>query len=103
MHNIRKLTEDLVWVGANDRRIEKFEGVYGLGSGMSYNSYFGDFGKTVLMDTADKAVAKQFFSNLEYCLAGRPLDYVIAVLPGTRSVSKNDTRKGRGYSGDRLA
>ena len=77
MHNIRKLTEDLVWVGANDRRIEKFEGVYGLGSGMSYNSYFGDFGKTVLMDTADKAVAKQFFSNLEYCLAGRPLDYVI--------------------------
>ncbi len=55
MHNIRKLTEDLVWVGANDRRIEKFEGVYGLGSGMSYSSYFGDFGKTVLMDTADKA------------------------------------------------
>ena len=77
MQNIRKLTDNLFWIGANDRRIEKFEGVYELESGMSYNSYFGDFGETVLMDTADKAVAKQFFENLESCLAGRSLDYVI--------------------------
>ena len=77
MQNIRKLTEDLFWIGANNRKIDKFEGVYELGSGMSYNSYFGDFGKTVLMDTADKAVAKQFFENLAFCLDGRPLDYVI--------------------------
>lgn len=77
MQNIRQLAEGLFWVGANNRKIDKFEGVYELGSGMSYNSYLGDYEETVLMDTADKAVAKQFFENVEYCLKGRPLDYVI--------------------------
>ena len=77
MYNIRKLTDDLTWIGGSDRKIQKFENVYKLGSGMNYNSYFLDSGVTVLIDTVDREVADVFYENLEFCLNGRKLDYVI--------------------------
>ena len=77
MHNTRKLTEELTWIGANDRRITSFEGVYKINAGMSYNSYFLDCGATVVFDTVDKAVAGVFFENIEYCLNSRSLDYIV--------------------------
>ena len=76
MHNIRKIQDDLFWVGANDRRLAMFEGVYSVPDGVSYNSYVLLDEKTVLFDTVDKAVAKTFFENLTAVLAGRKLDYV---------------------------
>ena len=57
MYNIRKLTDDLTWIGGSDRKIQKFENVYKLGSGMNYNSYFLDSRVTVLIDTVDREVA----------------------------------------------
>ena len=39
MHNIRKITDDLISIGANDRRITRFENQHPVPSGMSYNSY----------------------------------------------------------------
>ncbi len=77
MYNIRKLTDDLTWIGGSDRKIQKFENVYKLGSGMNYNSYFLDSGVTVLIDTVDREVADVFYENLEFSLNGRKLDYVI--------------------------
>lgn len=77
MNCVRKLTEDLIWVGGNDRRIPLFEGVYPVPRGVSYNSYFIDDEKTVLLDTVDRAVSEVFFENIEYVLNGRNLDYVI--------------------------
>ena len=35
MYNIRKLTDDLTWIGGIDRKIQKFENVYKLNSGMT--------------------------------------------------------------------
>ena len=77
MYNVRKLTEDLAWIGGSDRKIQKFENVYKLNSGMNYNSYFLDCGVTVLFDTVDREVEDVFFENISYCLAGRTLDYII--------------------------
>ena len=77
MYNIRKLTDDLTWIGGIDRKIQKFENVYKLNSGMNYNSYFLDCGATVLFDTVGSETADIFFENLEFCLAGRTLDYVV--------------------------
>lgn len=76
MYNYRKIQNDLYWVGANDRRLAMFEGVYSVPDGVSYNSYVLLDEKTVLFDTVDKAVAKTFFENLTAVLAGRALDYV---------------------------
>lgn len=77
MHNTRKIKDDLFWVGANDRRLSLFEGVYPVPIGVSYNSYLLMDEKTVLLDTADKTVIHQFMENVEYVLNGRTLDYLI--------------------------
>lgn len=77
MHCFRKVTEDMYWVGGNDRRLALFENVYPIPRGVSYNSYVVLDEKTVLLDTVDSAVAGIFFENLKAVLAGRPLDYLI--------------------------
>lgn len=77
MHCYRKVKEDLYWVGANDRRLAMFEGVYSVPDGVSYNSYLLMDEKTVLFDTVDKAVSETFFENVEAVLGDRTLDYVV--------------------------
>lgn len=77
MYNIKKITEDLFWVGANDRRISLFESVYPVPKGVSYNSYLLMDEKTVLLDTVDKSVTHQFMENVEQVLNGRHLDYLV--------------------------
>ena len=77
MHNIRKITDDLISIGANDRRITRFENQHPVPNGMSYNSYLLLDEKTVLLDTVDKAVGELFLENLEAALNGRELDYLI--------------------------
>lgn len=77
MQNIRKLGEDTWYIGANDRKISLFEGVYPLENGISYNSYVILDEKTVLMDTADEAVSRIFMENLAGVLNGRALDIIV--------------------------
>lgn len=73
----KKITEDLTWVGGNDRRLAMFEGVYSVPDGVSYNSYLLLDEKTVLFDTVDKAVSKVFFENIAEVLGDRKLDYLV--------------------------
>lgn len=77
MHNERKITDDLFWLGVNDRRIALFENVYPVPHGISYNSYVLLDEKTVLFDTVDRCMSQQFFENLDFVLGNRKLDYVI--------------------------
>lgn len=77
MHCTVKMTEDLYWVGASDRRLALFESVYPIPRGVSYNAYVLLDEKTVLLDTVDQSVAGQFFENLAHVLGGRPLDYIV--------------------------
>lgn len=77
MYCTRKVADDIIWVGGNDRRLSVFEGVYKCPTGVSYNSYLIMDEKTVLMDTVDSAVSSVFFENIDHELSGRPLDYVV--------------------------
>lgn len=77
MQNIQKIHENLIYVGASDRRLALFENVYPIPRGVSYNSYVLLDEKTVLFDTVDASVAQQFYENVEAALAGRKLDYVV--------------------------
>ena len=77
MYCTRNVTEDLIWVGADDRRLACFEGVYGVPDGVSYNSYLLLDEKTVLFDTVDKAVYSVFLENVAHALNGRKLDYLV--------------------------
>lgn len=77
MYCTKRITDDMVWVGADDRRLAFFEGVYGVPDGVSYNSYLIKDEKTILFDTVDKAVCHHFFENLAHELGGRKLDYLV--------------------------
>ena len=77
MYCVKKMTEDLYWVGGNDRRLALFENVYPIPRGVSYNAYVVLDEKTVLLDTVDNAVSPIFFENLAHGLDGRKLDYLI--------------------------
>lgn len=77
MQNARKVTEDLYWIGANDRRLTLFENIFPIPRGVSYNSYVMLDEKTVLLDTIDAMVSGQFFENLDAVLRGRELDYLV--------------------------
>ncbi|MBQ7544877.1 MAG: MBL fold metallo-hydrolase [Synergistaceae bacterium] len=73
----RNVTEDVVYVGVSDRRIQLFENVYPIPRGVAYNSYVLLDEKTALVDTVDRSVTGQFFENLAAVLDGRELDYLI--------------------------
>lgn len=76
MYCVRKVTDDLFWIGGNDRQSPVFEAAHPVPRGMAYNSYLLLDEKTVLFDTVDRKVQTQFFENLEHVLGGRNLDYV---------------------------
>lgn len=77
MHCVRKVTEDLYWVGANDRRLALFENIHPIPKGVSYNSYLLLDEKTVLFDTVDWSACRQLLDNIQYLLKGRDLDYLV--------------------------
>ena len=77
MYCVKKMTDDLYWVGGSDRRLALFENVYPIPNGVSYNAYLLLDEKTVLLDTVDRSIADLFFENVAHVLNGRKLDYVI--------------------------
>ena len=77
MYCIRNVTEDLFWIGANDHSLALSENAHPIPNGVSYNSYVLLDEKTVLFDTVDWAVCRQFLENLEHVLNGKPLDYIV--------------------------
>lgn len=77
MYCVRKITKDLYWVGGNDHRLALFENIHPIPQGVSYNSYLLLDKKTVLFDTVDWAVCRQFLENIKEVLGDRPLDYMV--------------------------
>ena len=39
MYTVRKVTDDLYYVGGNDHRLELFENIFPIPEGVTYNSY----------------------------------------------------------------
>lgn len=77
MHSTRKVKDDLIYVGGSDRRLSRFENLFPIPKGVSYNSYVLLDEKTVLFDTADESISRQYIENVIHALNGRPLDYMV--------------------------
>ena len=77
MECTREVTDDIYWVGGNDRRLGLFENIHPVPDGVSYNAYLISDDKTCLMDTCDWAVGQRFMENLEAALNGRKLDVLV--------------------------
>ena len=77
MQAVRKLNEDITWVGADDRRLHLFENMFPIPHGVSYNSYVIMDEKTALMDTADESIIEQYLENVTAVLQGKKVDYLV--------------------------
>ena len=77
MYCVRNITEDLYWVGGNDHRLALFENIHPIENGVSYNSYLLLDEKTVLFDTVDWSICRQFLENIKGVLKDRTLDYMV--------------------------
>ncbi len=71
------ITQDIKYIGVNDRDIDLFEGQYIVPNGMAYNSYVITDEKIAVMDTVDARFKDEWFSNLEKALDGKSPDYLI--------------------------
>lgn len=77
MECVRRICDDLYWVGGSDHRLALFENIHPIPRGVSYNSYLLMDEKTVLFDTVDWSITRQFLENVEAVLGGKDLDYLI--------------------------
>ena len=71
------ITDDIIYVGVNDKDIDLFEGQYIVPNGMSYNSYLIKDDNYVLMDSVDVRKCDEWLNNVEIALDGHKLDYIV--------------------------
>ena len=74
---IKKVTDSIIYAGANDHEIDLFEGQYPVPDGIAYNSYVILDDKTAVMDTIDKRKTDEWLANVEKALDGRKPDYLV--------------------------
>ena len=72
-----KVTNDIIYVGVNDHKIDLFEGQYVVPNGMAYNSYVIRDQKIAVMDTVDRNFKFEWLNNLDEALGDRKPDYLI--------------------------
>ena len=77
MHCVKKIQDDLYWVGASERRLNLFENAYPLTNGVSYNSYLILDEKVAVMDSVDARAADEWLAKLAHELDGRSPDYLV--------------------------
>jgi len=77
VHCVQNVTENIYWISGNDRRLERFENMFPIPKGVSYNSHLILDEKTMVMDTVDQAIRMQYLENIKYLLNGRDLDYLV--------------------------
>ncbi len=72
-----RISEKIIYIGADDRDIDLFESQYAVPNGISYNSYLILDDKAAVMDTADARKTDEWLGNLEAALGGRTPDYLV--------------------------
>jgi len=72
-----KITDDIIYIGVNDHKVDLFEGHYDVPNGMAYNSYLILDEKVAVMDTVDRNFTHEWLDNLQKALGSRKPDYLI--------------------------
>ena len=72
-----EIVKGTYYVGVNDRKKEKFEGLWPLPNGVSYNSYLIVDEKVCLIDTVEADFFTQFIENIREVIGDRPIDYIV--------------------------
>lgn len=74
---ITEILPGIHYVGVNDRTTTRFEGLWSLPSGVSYNSYLVIGEKIALIDTVEEAFGSRLFENIREVIGERKIDYLV--------------------------
>ena len=74
---LKKVTDTIIYVGANDHDIDLFEGQYVVPNGMAYNSYVILDEKVAVMDTIDQRKTAEWLKNIDHALQGKKPEYLV--------------------------
>ena len=74
---MKNFSENIKYIGVDDRDLDLFEGQYVVPEGMAYNSYVVVDEKIAVTDTVDAHKVGEWLANLEAALAGRKPDYLV--------------------------
>ncbi len=73
------ISENIIYIGVDDKTIDLFESQYIVPNGVSYNSYLIKDDKITIMDTVDARATDEWFANLDKALDGRTPDYLVVL------------------------
>lgn len=71
------ITDDIKYIGVNDRKLDLFEGQYTVPNGMAYNSYIIMDEKIAVMDTVDAGFTEEWLNNIRNTIGDKVPDYLI--------------------------
>ena len=71
------ISNNVFYVGVNDRNKSLFEGLWPLPNGVSYNSYLVVDEKVCLIDTVEVDFFTQYIENIREVIGDRPVDYLV--------------------------
>ena len=74
---MKEITNNICYVGVNDRNKNLFEGLWPLPNGVSYNAYLINDEKVCLIDTVEVDFFMPFLENIREVIGDRPIDYVV--------------------------
>jgi len=78
MHNTVKVTDNIFWLGVNDRRTHLFENMWPIPNGVSYNSYLIVDEKVALIDTLEYGSSDDYLEKIEELIGkDKTIDYLI--------------------------
>ncbi|MCC3144761.1 FprA family A-type flavoprotein [Halanaerobium sp. Z-7514] len=77
MYHSIKLTDNVHWVGVNDKETDLFESLWPLPEGISYNSYIIEDEKVALIDTVKINYNDTLLSKIKGIIGDKDVDYLI--------------------------
>ncbi|SFE51486.1 FprA family A-type flavoprotein [Thermophagus xiamenensis] len=77
MYQPIKLSDEIFYVGVNDRRTNLFENMWPLPRGVAYNSYLINDDKIALIDTVEIGQVEKFIKKIQSIIGDKKIDYLI--------------------------
>ena len=96
MYCCTKINDDIIWIGVNDRKTQRFENYIPLDNGVTYNSYLILDEKICIIDGVEEGENGNFLGKIEAMIGTAPIDYIIVIKSCRKCKNYNDVKIIRG-------
>ena len=77
MYCCTRINDDIIWIGVNDRKTQRFENYIPLDAGVTYNSYLILDEKICIIDGVEEGENGDFLGKVEAVIGTTPIDYIV--------------------------